>query len=184
MTEAKTQPGALQPVHPTVVQVDFAREDHRGALLALLDEYACTPEGGGRPLATEVKASLCDVLAARPHYAGWLAFTDGQPVGLINCFEGVSTFRARPLLNVHDIVVTASYRRRGIASALLRQATAPHLQRMPPQGFRPISSTRPWAGRCSSRRCCADSSSTHKEFRHAVIRHRLRSQPGGSAQRA
>jgi GNAT superfamily N-acetyltransferase len=122
MTEAKTQPGALPPVHPTVVRVDFAREDHRGALLALLDEYACTPEGGGCPLATEVKASLCDVLAARLHYAGWLAFTDGQPVGLINCFEGVSTFRARPLLNVHDIVVTASYRRRGIASTLLRQA--------------------------------------------------------------
>jgi len=122
MTEAKTHPGALPPFQLAVVRVDFSRDEHRSALLGLLDEYACTPEGGGHPLAAEVKAALCEVLAARPHYAGWLAFASGQPVGLINCFEGVSTFRARPLLNVHDIVVTANFRRRGIASALLRQA--------------------------------------------------------------
>jgi len=122
MTEVNAQAGALPPVQPAVVRVDFARDHHRSALLLLLDEYACTPEGGGRPLAAEVKASLCDVLAARAHYIGWLAFANGHPAGLINCFEGVSTFRAKPLLNVHDIVVTAAYRRRGIASALLRQA--------------------------------------------------------------
>ena len=99
--------------------VDLDRDQHRRALVALLDEYAQTPEGGGQALAPSVRQALVPVLAARSHYFGWLAFVDGDAVGLVNCFEGVSTFRARPLLNVHDIIVSAGFRRRGIARALL-----------------------------------------------------------------
>jgi len=105
--------------------VDLGRTDHRRSLLALLDEYAQTPEGGSNPLDPDAKARLCDLLASKPHYAGWLALrSGGQAIGLINCFEGVSTFRARPLLNVHDIIVSASWRGRGIGRALLAAAEA------------------------------------------------------------
>ena len=41
------------------------------------------------------------------------------PVGLINCFEGYSTFKAQSLLNVHDIVVHPRVRGQGIGQALL-----------------------------------------------------------------
>jgi len=44
------------------------------------------------------------------------------PVGLINCFEGYSTFKAQPLLNVHDIVVHPRHRGQGIGQALLAAA--------------------------------------------------------------
>lgn len=107
----------------TLVTVDLSRADHRNALLALLDEYAQTPEGGSSPLDPDAKARLCDLLASNPHYAGWLALSSaGQAIGLINCFEGVSTFRARPLLNVHDIIVSAPWRGLGIGRALLAAA--------------------------------------------------------------
>jgi ribosomal protein S18 acetylase RimI-like enzyme len=94
------------------------------ALLALLDEYATDPSGGGTPLAEDTKARLPGVLAARAHYAGWLAWDGERPVGLVNAFEGVSTFKARPLLNIHDIAVAASHRGRGIGRRLLAAVEA------------------------------------------------------------
>ena len=104
---------------PAILPLDLTLPAHRAALAALLDEYARTPEGGGEALDPDVLRALPDALAARANYAGWLAFVDGQPAGLVNCFEGFSTFRGKPLMNVHDIVVSAPFRRRGIARALL-----------------------------------------------------------------
>jgi GNAT superfamily N-acetyltransferase len=40
-------------------------------------------------------------------------------VGLINCFEGFSTFACRPLVNVHDVVVLESHRGRRITQRML-----------------------------------------------------------------
>ena len=47
-----------------------------------------------------------------------------QPVGLINTFEGYSTFKARPLLNVHDIAVLPAHRAQGVGQALLAACEA------------------------------------------------------------
>ena len=94
-------------------------------LRRLLDLYARDPMGGGEPLAASVLERLCDDLARRPDAASFLAYrvTDpSDPVGLINCFEGYSTFKAKPLLNVHDIVVHPKVRGQGVAQALLAAA--------------------------------------------------------------
>jgi hypothetical protein len=40
-------------------------------------------------------------------------------VGLVNCFEGFSTFACRPLVNVHDLVVAASHRGRRVGEQML-----------------------------------------------------------------
>ena len=104
---------------PEIVRIDLNLPAHREALVVLLDEYARGETGGGKPLDPAAKAALPDVLAARPHYLGWLAFVGGEPAGLANCFETVSTFRARPLLNVHDLVVSARFRRLGLGASLL-----------------------------------------------------------------
>lgn len=88
----------------------------------LLDAYARDPMGGGQGLSDEVRAALPRQLADRAGFVSFLAFIGDEAVGLINCFEGFSTFAAQPLLNVHDIAVLPTHRRRGIAHALLDAA--------------------------------------------------------------
>jgi len=95
---------------------------HATALVALLDHYARDPMGGGKALDEHVKAALPARLAQQPGYVSFLAFAGDAAVGLINCFEGFSTFTARPLLNVHDIAVHADHRGRGVGQALLAAA--------------------------------------------------------------
>ena len=108
----------------TVVDVDYADPGHARALLDLLDHYARDPAGGGQGLRPEVLAGLVPALAARPTAFSVLAFEGGEAVGLVNCFEGFSTFAARPLVNVHDVVVRDTHRGRGIAERMLERVEA------------------------------------------------------------
>ncbi|OSZ76692.1 GNAT family N-acetyltransferase [Hydrogenophaga sp. IBVHS1] len=90
----------------------------------LLDAYARDPAGGGEGLSDFAKAHLVAAMAARPQMYSILAFDGEQPVGLVNCIEGFSTFACRPLVNVHDVTVLASHRGRGIAERMLAEAEA------------------------------------------------------------
>lgn len=90
--------------------------------LNLLDHYAQDPMGGGDGLSDYAKLNLVHTIREVPGYHGALAWLDGEAVGQVNCFAGFSTFAARPLLNIHDIVVHASVRGRGIGQALLAWA--------------------------------------------------------------
>ena len=90
--------------------------------LGLLDHYAQDPMGGGEGLSTYAKLNLVRTVREVPGFHGALAWLDGEAVGLIDCFAGFSTFAARPLLNVHDIVVRDGLRRQGIGQALLAWA--------------------------------------------------------------
>ncbi|MDP3254219.1 MAG: GNAT family N-acetyltransferase [Hydrogenophaga sp.] len=90
----------------------------------LLDAYARDPAGGGEGLSDFAKAHLVAAMAARPQIYSVLAFDGDQPVGLVNCIEGFSTFACKPLVNVHDVTVLASHRGRGIAERMLAEAEA------------------------------------------------------------
>jgi ribosomal protein S18 acetylase RimI-like enzyme len=91
-------------------------------LLAVLDSYASDPVGGGVPLSAEVRERLPSMLRDLPTALVLLAFDDDRAVGMTVCFFGLSTFRARPLLNVHDLAVLPHYRGQGIGRALLAAA--------------------------------------------------------------
>jgi ribosomal protein S18 acetylase RimI-like enzyme len=107
-----------------IVRVDLTQADHGSAVLRLLDEYALDPMGGGLPLSNFVQANLVVALGDRSDFHGVLAFVDGQPAGLINCFEGFSTFAAQPLLNIHDVVVSKEYRGRGLFKKMYLEVEA------------------------------------------------------------
>lgn len=102
-----------------VVLADYLNPLHATALVELLDAYARDPAGGGTPLTAAVRAELPAALAARSQAFSVIAFDGAQPVGLVNCIEGFSTFACRPLVNVHDVVVLASHRGHRIAQRML-----------------------------------------------------------------
>lgn len=107
-----------------LVQANYADAAHMAALLGLLDGYARDPMGGGEPLSAFALQNLPAELAGRPTMFSVLAFDGTLPVGLINCVEGFSTFACQPLINVHDVVVAASHRGRGIAEKMLVKVEA------------------------------------------------------------
>jgi len=112
-------PCAMTTLH--IQTADYANPDHASALVSLLDAYARDPAGGATPLSDFARANLVPALAARPQAFSVLALDGAQPVGLINCFEGFSTFACRPLVNVHDVVVLASHRGRRVGEQMLEQ---------------------------------------------------------------
>lgn len=102
-----------------VVMADYRNPAHARALVDLLDAYARDPAGGGAPLSADAMANLPEALAVRPQAFSVLAYDGKQPVGLINCIEGFSTFACRPLVNVHDVVVLASHRGQRLTQRML-----------------------------------------------------------------
>lgn len=108
----------------TVVAVDLARADHGAAVLELLSLYARDEMGGGAALPPQTRERLLPALRERSDYFGALAWAGGEAVGLINGFEGFSTFKAQPLLNIHDVFVAPRWRGRGVARRLLAWAEA------------------------------------------------------------
>ncbi|WP_096695911.1 GNAT family N-acetyltransferase [Polaromonas sp. AER18D-145] len=107
-----------------ISRADYRDPAHADALVFLLDAYARDPAGGGQPLSEFARTHLVAELAARPQAFSVLAFDGTQPVGLVNCIEGFSTFACRPLVNVHDVVVLASHRGRRVGELMLAEVEA------------------------------------------------------------
>ena len=104
-----------------ILPADLENPRHCDAILDLLRHYAMDPMGGGEPLSDYAQKNLIAELRKRSDVFVLLAFEGGQAVGLINCFEGFSTFQARPLMNIHDVVVHEEFRGRGLAALMLEQ---------------------------------------------------------------
>ena len=107
---------------PSIVQADLKDADHQAGILELLNMYASEPLQGGQPLDEETKARLIPGLAAQANGRYFLAMHGDQAVGVAICFVGFSTFRALPLLNVHDLAVHRDFRGQGIGTRLLDAA--------------------------------------------------------------
>lgn len=105
-----------------VVRADYRNDEHAAIIVQLLDEYARDPAGGAAPLSDDVKARLVPALAVCSSAHSFIAFAGDAAVGLLNGFETLSTFRALPLFNIHDVVVSQHWRRRGIAQQLFAAA--------------------------------------------------------------
>ncbi len=103
----------------TVRQIRFDDPTDARQYVELLDAYARDPMGGGTALPDQVRERLPGDLASHPSAYGLFAEIDAAPVGFATCFLGYSTFRAQPLLNIHDIAVLPKWRGRSIARQLL-----------------------------------------------------------------
>ncbi|WP_416306817.1 GNAT family N-acetyltransferase [Neptunicella sp. SCSIO 80796] len=98
---------------------DYANPLHQKDMTYLLDIYARDPMGGGAPLSAYTQENLANELAKIANAFSILCYVDHQPAGIANCFQGFSTFKCKPLVNIHDLAVASQYRGLGLSQKIL-----------------------------------------------------------------
>ena len=106
------------------MKIEIKRADYLDAqqaqdLITLLDAYARDPMGGGEPLGEASRANLVAKLAELPQAFSVLCYVDNKPAGLVNCFVGFSTFKCKPVVNIHDVVVESEFRGLGLSQQMM-----------------------------------------------------------------
>ena len=97
---------------------------HQQALISLLDMYCRDQFGSGKPLPAETRGKLVAGLQAARGIcflaAEQAAAGQNEFIGLALCLPSFSSFRARPIINIHDIAVAPGHRGKGVGQALLQ----------------------------------------------------------------
>jgi len=102
-----------------VLAADYLDDRHSVDIGYLMNCYAEDPMGAGASLPAHIKENLAVELAKLPHAFSVICYVDGKPAGLVNCFEMFSTFKCKPLVNVHDVMVVKEFRGLGISQLML-----------------------------------------------------------------
>ncbi|UYM18323.1 GNAT family N-acetyltransferase [Endozoicomonas euniceicola] len=102
-----------------VIEVDYTNQQQAEDLAALLNEYAKDPMGGNESLDPYVRENLAKELNKVPNAFSILCYVDKKPAAFANCFESFSTFKCKPLINIHDIAVKYDFRGKHLSQIIL-----------------------------------------------------------------
>ena len=105
-----------------IIPCDYSKLVHRQAVVALINTYIQDEMGGGTPLSEQEQTGLIEGLKGHTDAVVLLAETQGIYTGLLVAFENFSTFTARPMMNIHDVMVRKEYRKRGTGRLLMNAA--------------------------------------------------------------
>ncbi len=104
-----------------ITLVDYHNPTQSADLMILLNAYAKDSMGGGEPLSDYTQQNLITQLQNQPQVFSLICYVDEKPAGLVNCVKGFSTFSAKPLVNIHDVVVLPLFRGQGISQLMLAE---------------------------------------------------------------
>ena len=110
-----------QMLQVEIVEADLNKTEHQHAVVELIDAFAVDPMSNGKPLSAEVRRDLIPKLQQHPTTIIFLAYQGGGTIGIAVCFLGFSTFAARPLINIHDLLVLPEHRGQGTGRRLLEE---------------------------------------------------------------
>ncbi|MDP4240653.1 MAG: GNAT family N-acetyltransferase [Bacteroidota bacterium] len=105
----------------TFEHCDFENPVHLTALAGLLNHYMADPMGDAPPLNKLKQLRLVDGLATHPSAFVLFVLYKGEIAGLTTCFINFSTFNIKPYLYIHDLVVYAGFRNKGLGKALMEK---------------------------------------------------------------
>lgn len=102
-----------------IIECDFSDIVHRQVFVSLIEAYMADEMGGNETMSEKVHISLAETIANHQNARVFLASKDETFVGVATCFINISTFKAKPYYNIHDIAVLPAFRGKGIGKALL-----------------------------------------------------------------
>lgn len=103
---------------------DYQNPQHAADMITLMDEYARLPMIHGKPLPDDIKTKLASTLSQVPGAFSVLCYVDDTPAGLANCLQSFSTFKCQPLVNVHDVMVSADFQGQGLTRKMFSKVEA------------------------------------------------------------
>lgn len=103
-----------------LVQVDLNNEKHCEAVVSLLNDYMLDEMGIGEAMPEGLGQKIIYGLKKHPGYMGFLVRIDNRFAALANCNLNFSTWKASPLINIHDFIVSPHFRKIGVGLFLLK----------------------------------------------------------------
>ena len=103
----------------SIILADLTDPAHQAATVELLDMYSQNEFGDSKPLSDQARENLIPGLIKHGGARVFLAYDGEQSVGLAICMIGFSSFRGKPLINIHDIAVRPEARGQGVGRKLL-----------------------------------------------------------------
>jgi ribosomal protein S18 acetylase RimI-like enzyme len=108
----------------SIVLANLRDSAHQTAIINLLDMYCRDEFGDAQPLSTHARENLIPGLIKHGGARVFLACDGEEPLGVAICMLGFSSFRGKPLINIHDIAVSPAARGQGIGRQLLAAVEA------------------------------------------------------------
>jgi ribosomal protein S18 acetylase RimI-like enzyme len=102
-----------------IIPCDFENKIHCDALVRLMNEYITDKMGGGESYTSEQETRLIEGLKNHPSKLVYFAVAGDDFIGLINSFINFATFTIRPFINIHDVIVTNSWRNKGVGRQMI-----------------------------------------------------------------
>ena len=102
-----------------LIKVDLNNEKHCSTVLQLLSDYMLDEMGIGEAMPSGLGPKIIEGLKKHSAYLGFLVQYDNHFVGMANCNLVFSTWKAKPLINIHDFVVSPRFRNQGVGLFLL-----------------------------------------------------------------
>lgn len=100
---------------------DFRNPEHHNALTYLLNHYMEDPMGNHPPLNQHQQLQLTDDLKKHPTAEVLFVLLNNEIVGMTVSFINYSTFKLKPYLYIHDVIITHKYRGKGFGKALISE---------------------------------------------------------------
>lgn len=105
----------------TFEQCDFKKKHHEAAFTQLLNHYMKDPMGDSEPIDALKQAELVSIWMNHGNAATLFVKVDDEYVGLVNYFYLISTFKVKPYVYIHDVIVHQSFRGKDLGRKLLEQ---------------------------------------------------------------
>ena len=102
-----------------ILHVDLQNELHCTQLIKLLNDYMSDPMGNNAPMDEGLAPKIIAGLQAYQSYRGLFVLYGDQCAGLANCNQNFSSFKAKPILNIHDFIVAPEFRNIGAGRFLM-----------------------------------------------------------------